>query len=187
MKKQSYAFMLFIAVCGLFLSGCTHHGEFKAVGEISTTADKTLAMQTAEKKLRQMNFTIDKFDIEDGYIRTKPLRAAGIFEFWRKDNVGGFNTAEANMHTIRRVVELNFSQLGGGTQIACQAKAYRLSIDESQAKAAASPRGPSLLEEADSLEKLRLPAGEQSWIELGNDERLATAILNKINGSLAKK
>jgi len=48
-------------------------------------------MQVSEKALLDMQFRIQKFDIDNGIIRTYPLRAKQFFEFWRKDNAGAFN------------------------------------------------------------------------------------------------
>ncbi|MBL7107275.1 MAG: hypothetical protein ISS77_06685 [Phycisphaerae bacterium] len=166
-------------VLGLFIGGCANHAEFTAVDNITVPLGKELAMKAAEKQLKAADFAIEKYDIEDGYIRTRPLSGAQIFEFWRDDNVGAYNTFEANLHTIRRVVELRFAQLNSGTAINCVAKTYRLRIKKSELASNSQSSGFSI-KGRDFAQKLNIPAKQKSWTELGNDQRLSTCILEKI-------
>ncbi|HIJ53948.1 MAG TPA: hypothetical protein HPP66_12465, partial [Planctomycetes bacterium] len=95
----------------LMLTGCARQQQFKAVEQICVSdTGKAEAMRIGEDVLGRMHFTIAKADAEQGLIRTKPLPAAQSFEFWRSDNVGSFNSTEANLHSIRRIVELDISQ-----------------------------------------------------------------------------
>ena len=181
MKK---AYLSFTIGGFLFLAGCANNNNPETIDYISNWCEKSFAMKTSQKVLTKMNFPIEKFDIEEGYIRTKPISGSQIFEFWQKDNVGLFNTVEANLHTIRRVIELDLSEIGGRTKISCNVKTYRLSIEESEtAKISESPALFSANAQS-SLEKLELPDGRKRWIELGNDEKLSSLILEEINKRL---
>jgi len=74
-----------------------------------------------------MYFTIEKADVDNGLIRTRPLPGAQFFEFWRSDNVGTDNALAANLHTIRRTVTLDISQQDEELHIGCEVQAQRLS------------------------------------------------------------
>jgi protease II len=102
-----------LIACALMLTGCAQPQHQEVVEQICLPdTQKLQAMQMAEDVLDRMNFTIAKADTEQGLIRTKPLPAAQSFEFWRSDNVGSFNSTEANLHSIRRTAELDISQEG---------------------------------------------------------------------------
>ncbi len=115
-KRKTGDKNLFSVLCLLFsvlcvLSGCSEQQQYEPIEQINVPdIDKAEAMQIAEDVLVKMHFTIEKAGYESGIIRTNPLPGAQFFEFWRSDNVGAFNTAEANLHSIRRIVELHISQ-----------------------------------------------------------------------------
>jgi len=109
-KSPFSVLCLLLSVLCVF-SGCAKQQQYEPVERIYVPdIDKAEAMQIAEDVLVKMHFTIEKADYESGIIRTRPLPGAQFFEFWRSDNVGAFNTAEANLHSIRRIVELHISQ-----------------------------------------------------------------------------
>ena len=60
----------------------------------------------AERVLTRMHFAIEKLDAEQGVVKTRPLRGAQFFEFWRSDNVSSYDCEEANLQSVRRTVEL---------------------------------------------------------------------------------
>lgn len=171
----------------LMLTGCARQQQFKAVEQICVSdTGKAEAMRIGEDVLGRMHFTIAKADAEQGLIRTKPLPAAQSFEFWRSDNVGSFNSTEANLHSIRRIVELDISQQGGQLCIVCNVKVQRLSLPEREVTSTArayemfSPSHPS-------IQRLRLHPEQKekmAWVELGSDRQLATDILKRISSML---
>lgn len=149
---------------------------------------KVAAMQQAEGVLSQMHFTIEKFDVEQGLIRTRPLAAAQAFELWRSDNIGAFNNAEANLHSIRRTVEVNVSQqaekpaTAGKLCIGCNVKTQKLNLPESQISSS-SQAYAMFSRSCPSIQKLILNPVQKnaiSWVDLGQDEKLATEILKRI-------
>ncbi len=83
------------------LGGCAKQ-QVKTVEQICVgDLDKARAMRMAEDVLGEMQFGIEKSDVEQGLIRSKPLTGAQFFEFWRKDTIGAFNWAESNLHSIQ--------------------------------------------------------------------------------------
>ena len=170
-----------------FLAGCAEQQQFKAVEQIFVPdTSKAEAMQAAEDVLGKMHFTIDKADAERGLIRTRPLPGAQSFEFWRSDNVGAFNSAEANLHSIRRVAELDIARQGGQLYIGCNVKVSRLSLPERQISSSA--RAYQMFSQSSpAMQMLELHPQQKkgmAWVDLGNDTRLATEILKRIENRL---
>jgi hypothetical protein len=138
-------------------------------------------MTEAEDVLTRMNFTIDKSDTEHGYIRTQPLTGAQAFEFWRKDNVGQFNTAEANLQTVRRTVEINVDSRDGLVCADCVVTVERMSLPESGPMGSGRTSMP--FGKSSSFQRLELSPGQQTsmtWIDLGRDSRLESEILGRL-------
>ncbi|MFQ6034300.1 MAG: hypothetical protein ACE5NM_00430, partial [Sedimentisphaerales bacterium] len=102
---------LWSLVLSLFPAGCAEQQRYETIEQICVPGvDKAEAMQIAEDVLAEMHFTIEKADLKTGIIRTRPLPGAQFFEFWRSDNVGVFNAAEANLHSIRRIAQICIRQ-----------------------------------------------------------------------------
>ena len=146
---------LFIYAVLFWLAGCAENKYIKTEEQVCLPgAAKANAMNTAESVLTGMHFTIEKLDAETGYIRTNPLSGAQSFEFWRTDNVGSFNRAEADLHSIRRTIELNLSEQSGQLCINCKATTQRLSLPQDQD--AAGKGYTNLAESRRSAQKLKL-------------------------------
>ncbi len=204
-KKTWVVFGLGFLVFGLLLTGCAEEQQYGAVEPICVeNVNKLEAMEIAEDVLAKMHFTLEKADAETatpgidtrrwrGYIRTRPLAGAQFFEFWRSDNVGADNWLESNLHSIRRVVELNMSeqdegppQSGNRLCINCDVQKYRLSMPEHQVSSSA--RAYEMFSESNSaLQNLRLNPEQKAgmaWIDLGKDRQLAAEILRRISSML---
>lgn len=170
-----------------FLTGCTEkHAEYIERACLAGTSKET-AMNATENILGKMHFTIDKSDAEYGYISTQPLRGAQSFELWRSENVGSFNSAEANLHTIRRTIEMNFTEETGQLCIDCIAKTERLSLPE---KEVVSPSGASSMftksnRSAQRLALNRKQEAQMRWIDLGRDNALETEILSQLKQKIS--
>ncbi len=182
-RKQKIRNSVLACVALCFLAGCAEQQQFKTVEQICVPGtDKAEAMQAAEDVLGKMHFTIDKADAEQGLIRTRPLPGAQFFEFWRSDNVGAFNSSEANLHSIRRVVELDISRQGGQLCIGCNVKVHRLSLPERQISSSA--RAYQMFSQSSPAMQRLEPHPEQkksmAWLDLDNDIMLATEILKRI-------
>lgn len=188
MKNVVILYTYALMSCVLVLAGCAQPQRKVANGQMCVPdIGKAEIMALAEEVLGQMHFTIDKADIESGLIRTRPLSGAQFFEFWRSDNVGPDNSLAANLHTIRRTVELNINQLtpegqAGPFCIRCDVRIQRLSLPERQVSSTA--RAYEMFSRSTStLQRLSLNPQQQknmAWIDLDNDVLLAEEILRRI-------
>jgi len=181
-KKIWMAFSMFLLALGLFLGGCAEQQQYAAAKPIRVkNIDILRVMEAAEDVLVKMHFTIEKANTENGFIRTKPLQGAQFFEFWRSDNVGADNWLTSNLHSIRRIVELNINEQDKNLYINCDVKIYRLSLPEREIRSVHaydlfSTSGPA-------LQRIQLhpeQKAKMAWIDLGKDGRLATEILKRI-------
>ncbi len=182
---------IFRLVCGAFLvlGGCAGAERFEAVEQICVGGvERSDAMRAAEDVLGGMRFAIEKSDVDSGFIRSRPLRGGQFFEFWRRDNRGSFNSAEANLHSLRRIVEIEIKQRERQLCIGCAVNVQRLNLAEEEVRISRSYAMFS-----DSEERLqRLEIGQRqrrgmAWIELGRDARLETELLKRIEAKIDKK
>jgi hypothetical protein len=182
---------LSFTVCAVLwaLGGCGKQQQLETVEQICVgDLDKASAMRTAEDTLGEMHFSIEKSDGEQGLIRTRPLAGAQFFEFWRKDSVGAFNQAEANLHSIRRIVEMDVSQKENRLCIGCNVNVQRLNLPERLLRG----RGRSyemFSVSSPRLQTLKLDAeqrGLMTWVDLGRDGPLETEILKRIEKKIAR-
>ncbi len=198
-------------VFGLLLAGCAKEQQYGAVKPICVETrqrrvliqtqrcwvDKLQAMEVAEDILVKMHFTIEKADANPatlgtntrrwrGFIRTRPLPGAQFFEFWRSDNVGAGNWLESNLHSIRRVVELNMSEQDEGLCINCDVQIYRLSLPER--RVSSSARAYDMFSASSpALQRIQLNPKQKedmAGIDLGKDTQLAAEILKRISSML---
>jgi hypothetical protein len=176
---------LFVFCAGLvFLAGCAETQQYKTTERVCVpNLEKARAMEAAEKVLGEMGFAVAKADAERGFLRTRPLRGAQFFEFWRKDNVGAFNTAEANLHSIQRIVELDISAEQGQLCIGCVVRTQRLNLPERQVHSRAQTYEISSTG-SPSKQELKYGSGQMGWVDLGKDAKLATKILRRISSML---
>jgi hypothetical protein len=173
----------------LFLAGCAEPYQHETVEQICPVGlNKQQAMQIAEDVLAKMHFTIAKSDANLGVIKTRPLAGAQFFEFWRKDNVGSFNSAEANLHSIRRIAELNIKQQGTQLCIHCNVNTQRLHLPEQELRSNSQPY--DIFPQSGSSRQMSKLHQKQkqsmAWVDLGKDTRLATVILKRIENKIAK-
>jgi len=173
---------LWFVVCGLLLAGCAEQQQYGAAEPLlMENIDKLRVMEIAEDILVKMHFTIEKANPENGFIRTKPLQGAQFFEFWRSDSVGADNWLANNLHSIRRVVELNINEQDKDLHIDCDVKTYRLSLPEREIRSAHAYDLFSASSPA--LQRIQLHPEQKedmAWIDLGKDEQLAAEILKRI-------
>jgi hypothetical protein len=176
-------------LCALFVAGCAKPNRNETVEPICPTGiDKQQAMLIAEDVLSKLHFSIDKSDANLGVIKTRPLTAAQFFEFWRKDNVGAFNFDEANLHSIRRIAEININQQDTHLCISCKVNTQRLYLPEQEA-ASRSQLYEIFSKSTQTKQKLILNPKQKegmAWVDLGNDPKLAAVILKQIESKIAK-
>jgi hypothetical protein len=177
-----------LVTCSLlfWLAGCAENKYAKTIEQLCPpAADKTAAMATAEQVLVGMHFGIEKFDVDAGYIRTAPLSGSQSFEFWRADSVGSFNQSEADLHSIRRAVEININEQAGQLCIICRATTQRLSLPQNQNTAGQNQ--PVMSPDQKSIQTFKLGREQKTtltWTDLGRDNQLETEILKRIESRL---
>ena len=183
--KRIYIYSLMS--CALMLASCAVQQQYGTAGTLFVKdVDMYQAMEMVEDILSKMHFTIDKADAESGFIRTRPLPGAQLFEFWRSDNVGADNCLQANLHSIRRIAEVTISEQDENLNISCYVQIYRLSLPEHQVSSSARAYGmfsPS----RPSLQRIQLnpeQKADMAWIDAGGDKQLAAEILKRISSIL---
>ena len=195
-KMNTVKSLIGLCVCLLLLAGCAA-GQKSAAKKAETEQVKEVrlagvsrqrAIVISEQVLRDFSFSIAKEDPNTGYILTRPLAGGQFFEFWRKDNVGAFNTAESSLHSIRRTAELKMSEQNGQICINCDVHKQRLHLSES------SEEKTGLKYDRITGQKIRttslnldLESQQANWIELDSDNALAAAILRKIEATASKR
>jgi hypothetical protein len=182
MKKSAIIKEAAIFVIMMYLGGCAENKYIKTEERLCVPGvTEAEVMATAERVLAGMQFEIEKLDTEAGYIRTQPLAGAQTFEFWRGDNVGSFNRAEADLHSIRRTVELNVSEQAGQLCVNCNATTQRLSVAGEQT----AERSYRAMSGQTSIQKIsHEQKGNMTWLDLGRDSQLETEILKRIEKRL---
>jgi len=169
--------LMLVAGCAAPQRGVPREGSVN-IADVSM-AD---AMTVAEAALSRMQFVIEKADPQQGFIRTKPLTGAQFFEFWRSDNVGPARAVEANLHTLRRSVELHLTPYGSQIRIDCHVHVQRLSLPANEV-ASVSQAYRMYSKSTPTIQRLKLEPGQQeglAWIDLGEDPALAERVLKRV-------
>jgi len=181
-------FLACLGILAAVLAGCGKPQMMQAQPVCIEAISRDKLMQVVEKTLFSMRFEIEKYDAENGVIRTRPLRGGQFFELWRSDNAGGFNAAESNLQSVQRTAELTFQPQQTGVCMQCQVTAQRLSLPEepirgyysSSALYTASSQSKQQLDvDEDRLEKMR-------WVDLGRDAALEQEMLKRIQQTISK-
>lgn len=170
------------------ISGCDSTQQHQTLDKICfPQTDKSLAMLAAEDILAKMHFTIDKADTELGIITTRPLSSAQFFEFWRSDVVGIKQALEANIHTTRRIVKVNFAQGAQDLCIDCTVSVYRLTLPEHSISSSAKAYAlfSKSTQQMQTLEPHQKQREGMVWAHAGKDPDLAMLILDKIKQQLS--
>jgi len=170
------------------LSGCAKEQQIPPEPKCLSGINTDSAMKAAEKVLIGMNFVIDKADPNLAVMTTKPMAGGQFFELWRKDDVGGYNSAMSNLHSIQRTVELGFNDKQAQVCVVCTVKIERLSIPEKEIDSTA--RAYSMFSRSSGTrQSLSLNAEQEKkmdWVDIGRDNRLEAVILNKIDKEISK-
>jgi hypothetical protein len=186
--KNGLIITVFAVVVG-FLVGCA--GSSKVVQQPVTLNDisKQTAMELSEKTLVAMQFGIEKYDAANGVIRTRPLRGKQFFEFWRRDNASAFDSAESNIQSIQRTIELTFAEDQKKVSISCGSSVQRLSLPEVPIQGYST--SPALYTSSDRREQRLMVTKKDrqedpQWIDLGRDAALESKVLDQIQCAIEK-
>lgn len=178
--------IILAVISAVLLNGCSARkervSEYDKKSELARStvvkgADIPAAMQKCRDELGSMGFKFDKYDIENGYLRTEPLSGSQFFEIWRgDDNVGSYNAAMANINSIARVVEMHFKSAEASVYIDCRADVRRLSVATGDI-AAASDMKEVFTDTSSGFQELTLKDANAQWVYLGRDVMLEDKIL----------
>jgi hypothetical protein len=182
-RNVAFIFGLWFMFYGLLIAGCAEQQKYQSAEPLLTkNINKLQAMEIGEDVLVKMHFTIEKANNEIGYIRTKPLSGAKPFEFWRSDNVGSDNQLLSDLHSIRRIAELQINEQDDGLFIDCNVKIHRLSLPERNIRSSAHAYD-LVAASGKALQNIQISPeqkADMTWIDLGKDEQLAAEILKRI-------
>lgn len=177
-----------ILLPGLLAFGCSDPSRLGPSQPVSLrNARMQQAMEASQEVLRDIGFSIDKFDVEKGFVKTRPLSGGQFFELWRPNNAGGYNFAEANVHSIRRTVFLNVYSDGPQLMAKCDAQTQRLSLPLRQIGSVSQAAG--LYTQGSRYQEGLQPQSEKddtmTWMDLGADPALETEILRRLQKKIA--
>lgn len=180
-------FILLVVVLGFI--GCAQSPIAKTdlAPVICPATEQARAFAAALDVVRHMHFGIDKADPRAGYIKTLPLSGAQAFELWRSDNAGMFNTLEANLHSIRRIAELQITQHDENIHVNCVVLTQRLNLPGREVSSSA--RAYQIHSQGSAaIPRLKLApdqARDMVWTDLDADQHLAQRILDRIRRRLS--
>ena len=187
MSSNTNSVLILTCTALVLLAGCAELQRDEPTCGPICVANVTIpdALKVAEDILGRMHFAIEKSDPNTSIIRTRPLAGARFFEFWRND-LAGF--AEANLHSIRRVVQLNFNGQDNKLCINCTVQVQRLTLAEHEV-ASSSGAYRMYSQSTPSMQILKLSLEQKqgmAWVDLGNDAELAAHILKRIEKRLSQ-
>jgi hypothetical protein len=183
------ATILFIMIACVSFSGCASQQQVVSDDPVclpNTPTDQ--AMQAAQAVLLKMQFEIEKYDTDARYIRTRPLSGAQFFEVWKQDNASASAAAQANLYSLRRIVELECTPQETTTCVQCRVRVLRLSIPEAPIEGAGRMGGIHT-ESSTRYQTLEVDRDKQlqiEWIEAGPDHDLERKILERIQRDIEK-
>jgi len=186
-NMDRYLIAIVLGSIMVLAEGCGSSRSLKPRNEICVSGTSpALIFAAAQKTLEEMYFDIEKADAETGYISTRPLPAAQLFELWRSDTVGAYNFAEANLHSVQKIVAITIQPKDGKSGIICEVKTQRLSLPQLEVNSATEL--PRLFTTSDTtLQRLNFKKNQRKqaqWIDADNDEILQAKILQKIEKRL---
>lgn len=170
------------------LAGCTRPQQVVSSDSLclpQISVDKS--MDAARTVLEKMQFSIEKYDPDVYYIRTRPLSGGQFFELWRQDNASGYDTAQSNLQSIRRIVEIQATPYANRTCLECRVYVQQLSLPESPIRSTRLVAG-SFTDSTTSYQTLQLDKEQlekMEWLDKGLDRELEQKILSKIRGKAA--
>ena len=180
--------VLFAALPSVGLLGCGHSAKSASAPDVLTASDAEVLLAAAAQTLRRMHFVLDKYDIEAGYIRTRPQRAGQFFELWRQDNASAEAFAQANMDSLMRTIEVFVEQEYDTMGLRCVVTVEKLSLPPRPIRSMSRLAGMH----TDSTQKTQTLAldrdqlRQMEWIELGPDHALEQRIVTQIQEQLRK-
>lgn len=187
---KNVSIWMILAAISLFLSGCGRPEQIISTDPVCLPKiSSDAAMKAAHTVLSEMQFSIEKYDFEARYIRTRPLSGAQFFQVFRSDNASSYTAAEANMYSLRRVVEIEVTPFANRTCIQCRAMVQQLSIPEKPlvgtTHMAGQYTGSTLRNQTLQMDPQQ--AEQTEWLDRGADRALEEKIIEKIKKQIEKE
>ncbi len=180
---------LLISLFWLSFYGCVQQKRVEPLGQTCIQGvEKKAVMEAIEDLIFERGFSTEKYDEDMGVVISEPLRGGQWFEFWQKDNVGSFNRAESNLHSIRRLVRFDVSSADNRTCVECRVLQQRLNLPEKETRGSSEISG-IFTQSGTSMQELEIGeerAEEMEWVELGRDVRLENEFLKTIKEKLQR-
>lgn len=175
-------------LAAVLLTGCSQPQQVVSADPVCLPQISVVqAMEAARTVLDRMQFSIEKYDPEVHYIRTRPLSGAQVFEFWRQDNASAAAVAQANLQSIRRIVEIEAVPSPERTCIECRVYVQQLSMPETPLKSTRWMAG-TFTDSSTSYQTLQLDSAQikrMEWLDKGVDRDLEQKILSKLREQAA--
>lgn len=185
---KNITILIMVGLLLLLFAGCSRPQQVVSSDSVclpQVSVDK--AMDAARTVLEKMQFSIEKYDPDVYYIRTRPLSGGQFFEFWRQDNASGYDAAQSNLQSIRRIVEIEATPYANRTCLECRVYVQQLSLPETPLKST-HRMANSFTNSSATYQTLQLDRGQvqkMEWLDKGLDRELEQKILNKIRGKAA--
>lgn len=184
--KKVLIFFSAIVITGV-LGGCASQGRTGPTDPLCLADSNAVrTMEAASVVLRSIQFQIEKYDEEAGYIRTRPLSGGQFFEFWQHDNASAYAAAQSNLQSIQRIVEIEVYPNGSSTCLRCSVQVMQLSVPEKPIGGMIMlPRTLTGVSQSNQTLIMSPARAEQvQWLDAGHDHALENSILRKINKKL---
>ena len=186
---KNISILAVLAVILLGLCGCAQPEQVVSSDPVCIpNANADQVMEAAQSVLTGMQFSIEKYDFQANYIRTRPLSGAQFFQLFRGDNASSYTAAESNLYSLRRTVEMEMTPFANRVCVTCRVFVQQLSLPEqplvgttrmASAFTHSSLTRQSLQIEGDQLENME-------WLDRGLDRALEQKIIKKIKEKLEK-
>jgi hypothetical protein len=190
--RRGGAFLGLVATA--LLVGCQAPRPVEApTREVVAVADYESFVRESLTALRLQHFPPEYVDETRGLIVTAPATTGQWFEVWRNDARGPYQTLEANLHTMRRVVEVRLTPVGpqgaaAGGVLPGEPGAYALAVEARRQRYSTPPRQARSTSMALNLYHERMPttagvlgpAPDTVWIDLGRDAQLERFLLEQL-------
>lgn len=173
----------------MLLAGCAQRQPLERTEPICLeSVSKDQVFSAAERTLTGLRFAIEKSDIQAGQLISYPLRGGQFFEFWRGDNAGLAETAEASLHSLERIAEVRMEAEGERVCVNCRVLVRRLSIPDRPVEGVSRSAGTFTDSgtRRQSLQMQEQVLAEAEWIPLGTDPALEAKILRLIEKTVSR-
>jgi hypothetical protein len=177
------------ALCLSVVGGCGRPRQVVSSDPVCLNYSTEQMMEAAKSALKEMHFNLEKDDPQSLYIRTRPLAGAQYFQFWRQDNADAYTAARSNLHSLRRIVEIEIYPGPDTTCMACRVQVQKLSIPEKPIAGMAGMAGTFTTggSSRQSMAVDEKQLAQMEWLHEGPDRALEQKILNEIKRQLAKE